>query len=198
MPEEYLPGKHIIPPPLPPQAATAGWKINHLMLRITDPEASLRFYNECFGLHTIFIFNTGTWTIYYLGPRDASIATLGTSQGLIELYHIPGGPERYRNGNEEGGMQGGFGHIGFTVPDVEKALERVRGFGYEVIKPLGEAKGEQYGVPDFLDATKVDEGYNHVFRQLAFVKDPDGYWVELVPEVVKPPSNNAQESKGVL
>lgn len=173
MPEQYPVGVHFTPPPLPPQEATAGWKINHLMIRITDPEASLRFYNECFGLHTIFIFNTGAWTIYYLGPRDSSLATLGTSKGLIELYHLPGGPDRYRNGNEEGGMQGGFGHIGFTVPDVEKALERVKSFGYEVIKPLGESKPEQYGVPDFLPLDKVDQGYQHVFKQLAFVKDPD-------------------------
>lgn len=36
---------------------------------------------------------------------------------------------------------------------------------------------------------EVMEGYRHVFQQLAFVRDPDGYWVEVVPQVVKPPSN---------
>jgi len=156
--------------------------LNHLMIRITDPEASLRFYNDCLGMHTVFMFNTGAWTIYYLGPRDVQIQNLGTSKGLLELYHVPHGPKSYRNGNENGGE--GFGHIGFTVPDVEAALQRVKDFGFEVIKPLGEAKTEQYGVGGVEDGV-VDEGYNHVFRQLAFVKDPDGYWVELVPQKMK-------------
>lgn len=66
----YPPGQHIIPPARPPSPATAEYRLNHLMLRIKDPEQSLRFYNDCFGLHVVFIFNVGPWTIYYLGPRD--------------------------------------------------------------------------------------------------------------------------------
>jgi lactoylglutathione lyase len=52
----------------------------------------------------------------------------------------------------------------------------VKSFGYEVIKPLDEAKEEQMGMPDSVVQGKsgaVDEGYKRVFRQLAFVKDPD-------------------------
>jgi len=157
------------------------------MLRITDPEASLRFYNDCLGMHTVFVMNTGGWTIYYLGPRDVGMQNLGTSSGLLELYHIPGDRKAYRSGNENGGE--GFGHIGFTVPDVEKALQRVSDFGYKIIKPLGEASASQFGVPDFVKDEDVAEGYKFVFRQLAFVLDPDGYWVELVPQQVKPPSS---------
>jgi len=68
----------------------------------------------------------------------------------------------------------GFGHIGFTVPDVAKTIDRVKSFGYEVIKPLDEAKDEQMGVPmAAIEFNAVVEGYKHVFRQLAFVKDPD-------------------------
>jgi len=167
----YEPGVHITPPPRPISTDTAGIKLNHLMLRITDPEASLRFYNDCLGLHTIFIFNTGAWTIYYLGPRDVTMENMGTASGLIELYHIPGHLKAYKNGNENGGE--GFGHLGFTVPDVQAVLKRVADFGYQIIKPLGEAKTEQFGVPDFVKGENVAEGYKHVFRQLAFVVDPD-------------------------
>lgn len=149
------------------------------MLRIKDPEKSLRFYNDCFGLHVVFIFNVGPWTIYYLGPRDVGIANLGTSKGLLELYHIPSDANMtYTSGNDyannPGGM--GFGHVGFTVPDVAEALERVKSFGFEVIKPLDEAAEAQMGVNGAVvsgEAGVVDEGYKHVFRQLAFVKDPD-------------------------
>jgi hypothetical protein len=47
---------------------------------------------------------------------------------------------------------------------------------YEIIKPLDEAKETQFGMPDDVVQGKhgaVPEGYKHVFRQLAFVKDPD-------------------------
>ncbi|OAG04303.1 Glyoxalase/Bleomycin resistance protein/Dihydroxybiphenyl dioxygenase [Paraphaeosphaeria sporulosa] len=185
----YPAGKHIIPPPRPVSPSTAGYSLNHLMLRIKDPEKSIRFYNDCFGLHTVFIFNAGPWTIYYLGPRDTNISTLGTSKGLLELYHIPADSSvEYQNGNEyqNGGV--GFGHVGFTVPDVGEALERVKAFGFEVIKPLEADKEDGMGLPERVvmgDHGKVSEGYKHVFRQLAFVKDPDGYWVEIVPQVVK-------------
>lgn len=103
------------------------------------------------------------------------ISTIGTSKGLLELYHIPSDSDTsYTSGNDYTNPTGiGFGHVGFTVPNVEDAIERVKGFGYEVIKPLGEAKVEQMGVPKKAEEGEVDEGYKHVFRQLAFVRDPD-------------------------
>ncbi|KUJ21267.1 Glyoxalase/Bleomycin resistance protein/Dihydroxybiphenyl dioxygenase [Mollisia scopiformis] len=186
-PSSYPPGTHHVPPPRASSPATANFRLNHLMLRITNPEASLRFYNDFLGLHTIFVFNTGAWTIYYLGPPSVSMSELGTASGLLELYHIPGHLDAYKNGNENGGE--GFGHIGFTVPDVENALQRAAEFGFKVIKPLGENGVETMGVPSFVKDEDVVEGYKFVFRQLAFVVDPDGYWVELVPQVVRSPSN---------
>ncbi|KAF2449066.1 Glyoxalase/Bleomycin resistance protein/Dihydroxybiphenyl dioxygenase [Karstenula rhodostoma CBS 690.94] len=192
-PGPYPEGQHILPPPRPASPSTANYRLNHLMLRIKDPEASLRFYNDCLGLHTVFIFNAGPWTIYYLGPRDTSIATLGTSKGLLELYHIPADKDlEYTSGNAYGraGAGVGFGHVGFTVPDVQEALERVKEFGFEVIKPLGEDGEGGMGLPERVvkgEMGSVSEGYKHVFRQLAFVRDPDGYWIEIVPEVVKNP-----------
>jgi lactoylglutathione lyase len=167
----YKPGIHTIPPPRPSSPATSARKLNHLMLRITNPDASLKFYNDFLGMHTIFIFNTGAWTIYYLGPRDVSMENMATAAGLLELYHIPGHEGGYRNGNENGGE--GFGHVGFSVPDVGEVLKRAEEFGYKVIKPLGEADVEQFGVPSFVKSEDVVEGYKFVFRQLAFVVDPD-------------------------
>ncbi|KAH7378698.1 Glyoxalase/Bleomycin resistance protein/Dihydroxybiphenyl dioxygenase [Pyrenochaeta sp. MPI-SDFR-AT-0127] len=190
-PGPYVVGEHIIPPPRPNSPATAEYRLNHLMLRIKDPQKSLGFYCDCLGLHVVFIFNAGPWTIYYLGPRDAGMATLGTSKGLLELYHIPSDASTaYVSGNDYSAPGVGFGHVGFTVPDVAEALDRVRSFGYEIIKPLDEAREEQMGLSDEVVKGKfggVNEGYKHIFRQLAFVQDPDGYWVELVPQVVKPP-----------
>ena len=186
----FPPGVHITPAPLPPDPATSSYRLNHLMLRVRDPEKSIKFYTECLGLHTIFIFNTGAWTIYYLGPRDVQLSSLGapSSKGLLELYHVPKDVQEgkeYRSGNEEGGM--GFGHLGFVVPDVKAAVERCRERGYEILKDVGEARVGQMGVNGGIGEEEVVEGYKFVFRQLAFVRDPDGYWVELVPEVVDAP-----------
>jgi lactoylglutathione lyase len=105
------------------------------------------------------------------------MATIGTSKGLLELYHIPSdSTTSYTSGNDYSSPGVGFGHIGFTVPDVAEALERIKSFGHEVIKPLDDAKVTQMGLPEpVVKGTfgRVDEGYSHVFKQLAFVKDPD-------------------------
>jgi lactoylglutathione lyase len=95
----------------------------------------------------------------------------------LELYHVPADSSTpYASGNDYSAPDVGFGHVGFTVPNVAETLERIASFGYEVIKPLDEAKVEQMGLPDAVVKGQfegVDEGYKQVFKQLAFVKDPD-------------------------
>jgi lactoylglutathione lyase len=117
------------------------------------------------------------------------LGTLGTRKGLLELYHVPHDTQNsYATGNEKGAL--GFGHVGFTVPDVGATIERLKKVcpDLEVLKGLGEDSFASMGVPytgEGGEDSKVEDGYKAVFRQLAFVKDPDGYWVELVPEKVK-------------
>ncbi|USP73277.1 uncharacterized protein yc1106_00551 [Curvularia clavata] len=184
-PGPYESGVHFAPPPRPSSPSTAGYSLNHFMMRIKDPKKSLEFYCDCLGMHVVFIFNVGPWTIYYLGSRDVNMSNIRQSKGLLELYHIPADSSLpYASGNDYSAPGVGFGHIGFTVPDVAEATKRVEGFGFEVIKPLGEAKEEQMAVPDEIVQGKYEpvvEGYKHIFKQLTFVKDPDGYWVELLP-----------------
>ena len=65
----------------------------------------------------------------------------------------------YNTGNADGGARGGFGHVGIAVPNVYEACERFRDLGVEFHKSpnSGGMKG------------------------LAFVRDPDGYLIEVLP-----------------
>jgi lactoylglutathione lyase len=62
--------------------------------------------------------------------------------------------EKYHNGNSD---PRGYGHIGIHVKDVYAACERFEKLGVEFVK-------------------KPDDGR---MKGLAFIKDPDGYWIEI-------------------
>jgi len=202
---EFLKGGNQTDPPLPLDHPTTGNKLNHLMLRIRDPAASLHFYVDLMGMRTVFTMNVGPFTIYYLGypqtPEDKedipAWATrisdhLSQTLGLLELYHIHGSekmaPGYYSTGNDA--PQLGFGQVGFTVPNVPETVERLRKDGVKILKELGSAKREDVPLTKWEESNgigvgEIHQNYKHIFEQIAFVTDPDGYCVELVPQTMK-------------
>ena len=203
---QFLPAGHGTDKPIPSNDPTIGYKLNHFMLRIRDPKASLHFYIDLMGMRTVFTMNTGPWTIYYLGypqtdehrtdPLKFGVDTVGKLQhtlGLLELYHVHGSEKQpadyYSTGNEPPNL--GFGHLGFTVPDVPAALKRLKGAGAKVLKPLGVTTRESIPLSKWEEENGVGVGdihpeYAKVFNNIAFVTDPDGYTVELVPQKMDP------------
>lgn len=204
---EFLPNgsTYRTDPPLSPSDPTIGYKLNHLMLRIRDPEASLSFYVNLMGMRTVFTFNTGPFTIYYLGypQTDADRADLQAwgektcgvlphTLGLLELYHIHGSEKQpkgyYTTGNDAPHL--GFGQVGFTIPDVKSALERLKRAGVKVLKDLGVSTRESiplssYEVGKGVGKGEIHTNYSKILDQIAFVADPDGYLVELVPQNIQ-------------
>jgi lactoylglutathione lyase len=203
---DFLPnGQHSDPPADP---ATAGFKLNHFMMRIRDPAISLPFYIDLMGMRTVFTMNTGPFTIYYLGYPQTSThandlptfgqdtcAKLQHTLGLLELYHIHGSESQpegyYETGNRPPAL--GFGHLGFTVPDVPKALERMRKAGVKVVKEVGKGTTTRRAIPLSEEEEKrglgledIHGNYAAVFDNIGFVLDPDGYLVELVPQAMDP------------
>jgi len=152
--------------------ATAGFTLNQTMLRIRDPDASVRFYTEVLGftlLHRLD-FAEAKFSLLFLAllrddetvPDDPAerLRFVFSRETTLELTHNWGteaDPDfaGYHNGNAE---PRGFGHLGISVPDVAAACARFESLGVEFIK-------------------RPDDGR---MKGIAFIKDPDGYWIEIL------------------
>lgn len=150
--------------------ATAGFVFNHTMLRVKDPQASLDFYTRVLGFSLVRRndFPEAGFSLYFLAivdparvPADeaARRAWVAGLQGVLELTHNHGteaqdGPV-YHDGNSE---PRGFGHICVSVPDVRAACARFEALGVPFQKRLTDGR----------------------MKDIAFIRDPDGYWVEII------------------
>ncbi|MCF4164112.1 lactoylglutathione lyase [Zavarzinia compransoris] len=154
-------------------AATGDFIFNQTMLRIRDPERSVAFYRDVLGMTLLdrFDFPAMKFSLYfmaYVRPEDGPIPEAPAARAeyvfrqkaTLELTHnwgteADGDFAGYHNGNAE---PRGFGHIGITVPDVHEACARFETLGVDFVK-------------------RPDDG---AMKGLAFVKDPDGYWIEIL------------------
>lgn len=141
------------------------------MLRVKDPQPSLDFYTRVLGLTLLcrLDYKDMEFSLYFLGYADASEVPEDPVErarwmfglpGVIELTHNWGTEsdpdfKGYHNGNAD---PRGFGHIGLSVPSVADACARFEKLGVEFVK-------------------RPDDGK---MKNLAFVKDPDGYWIEIL------------------
>jgi len=154
---------------MPRTVETASFKFNHTMYRIKDPKKSLHFYQEILGMDLIDQHDGGDFTLYFLAyDHDDGKYTIAERkqtrfrrEGVLELTHNHGTENdesfAYANGNAEPGR--GYGHIAITVDDLDVACARF----------------EQLGVPFKKRPT------DGKMRNIAFILDPDGYWVEILP-----------------
>lgn len=149
--------------------ATSGFVMNQTMMRIKDPKRSVAFYQDVLGMTLLdrYDFEAMQFSLYFLGyptgpvPKDRGrkIKWIFEQPALLELTHNWGTENdsdfQYHNGNSQ---PRGFGHIGISVPNVYQASERFEKLGVEFVK-------------------RPDAG---VMKGLAFIKDPDGYWIEIL------------------
>ncbi len=157
--------------------ASRGFVFNHSMLRVKDPAVALDFYTRIMGMRVLrkLDFPEMKFSLYFLArvedasqvPEDAGERTAWTfsQQGILELTHNWGtesDPEfKYHDGNAQ---PQGFGHICFSVPDLAAAVAWFDANGVTYVKRPEQGK----------------------MRDVAFIKDPDGYWIEIVqPDLLK-------------
>lgn len=155
-----------------PDSETQDYIFNHTMLRVRDPEVSLDFYTRVLGMKLLrkVDFNEWKFSLFFLamvkgGPLKENASDLERARftaglsGVLELTHNHGteleAATPYHNGNTE---PRGFGHICFSVPDIKVACARFEALGVPFQKKLGEGG----------------------MKNIAFIKDPDNYWVEII------------------
>eukprot|EP01118_Nematostelium_gracile_P008828 TRINITY_DN293_c0_g1_i1.p1 TRINITY_DN293_c0_g1~~TRINITY_DN293_c0_g1_i1.p1 ORF type:complete len:183 (-),score=50.95 TRINITY_DN293_c0_g1_i1:112-615(-) len=154
------------------------------MLRVKDPKVSVKFYEDC-GMKLInkMDFPNLKFSLWFMAftdekPPSFDINVEGSgnknaewlfsrSYTTLELTHNWGtetDPEfkGYHNGNTE---PRGFGHIGWIIEDLNATVEKLRSIGTKIVREPG----------PFQSAGSI-----------AFVADPDGYWIELIQ---KPTTN---------
>ena len=123
-------------------------RLLHTMLRVSDLDKSIDFYQSLLGmtLHRKMDFPSGRFTLAFLGYGDEKETT------ALELT--------YNWDTKSYEMGDAFGHIAIAVDDVYKACETIKAKGGEVVREAGPMQ--------------------HGSTVLAFVKDPDGYMIELL------------------
>ena len=155
-----------------PDQETLEYVFNQTMLRIKDPEKSIDFYTKVLGMTILkkLDFPDFKFSLYFLAylrdeddpvpenNQDRFAYTL-SQKAVLELTHNWGTENDEDFSHHDGNSDPrGFGHIGITVPDVYEACERFESLGVEFQK-------------------KPDDGN---MKGLAFIKDPDGYWIEIL------------------
>ncbi|MBA2781143.1 lactoylglutathione lyase [Billgrantia kenyensis] len=154
-----------------PTADSQGFRLNHTMLRVKDPQKALAFYTRVFGMRVMrrLDFEEMNFSLYFLArledveqvPEEQGERTVWTfsQTGLLELTHNWGTETQddfaYHDGNAQ---PQGFGHICFSVPDLDAAEAWFDDNDVEFVK-------------------RSDQGK---MKDVIFVKDVDGYWIEVV------------------
>ena len=156
----------------PISAQTTGYTFNHTMLRVKDPAKSLAFYTGVLGMTLLAVkkFPAMGFDLYFLAklteserenlPTGADLEIFAFRQrGILELTHNYGTETQadfsYHDGNAE---PQGFGHICFSVPNLDEAVAWFDENNVEFKK-------------------RPDEGS---MKNIVFIKDIDGYWIEIV------------------
>ncbi len=125
-------------------------KYLHTMVRVTDIEASLRFWRDALGLDVLSRRDNeaGKFTLVFL-------AAPGDSEAQVELTYNWPGP----NGEAEtytGGRN--FGHLAYAVPDIYAACRRLADHGVLISRPPRDGRMAFVRSPDHISIELLQDG----------------------------------------
>ncbi|KAJ4473822.1 Glyoxalase/Bleomycin resistance protein/Dihydroxybiphenyl dioxygenase [Lentinula aciculospora] len=151
---------------MPRTAETASFQFNHTMVRVRDAESSVKFYTEGLDVLLFAEKNMGNFTLYFLafdqGQNYKDISEEGKSQalfareGVFELTHSHGTETDVSFASHSSGNSDPGKGFGHIAFTVDD-------LGVKIKKRLQDGK----------------------MKHIAFIMDPDGYWIEVVANGLK-------------
>ncbi|MFC0204269.1 VOC family protein [Novosphingobium soli] len=122
----------------------------HTMIRVTDPEATIRFF-ELIGLKETRRFSNekGRFTLIFVAPP-------GQEDAEVELtYNWPepgSAPEAYTGGRN-------FGHLAFRVDDIYATCQRLQDAGVTINRPPRDGHMAFVRTPDGISVELLQDGH---------------------------------------
>jgi lactoylglutathione lyase len=120
-------------------------KYLHTMVRVTDLDASLRFYRDALGLEEVRRSEhpQGRFTLVYL-------AAPGDHDAQIELT-FNWDPEVYTGGRN-------FGHVAYAVKDIYATCQRLQNQGVTILRPPRDGRMAFVRSPDQISVALLQDG----------------------------------------
>ena len=117
----------------------------HTMVRITDVDASLRFYRDALGLEVLSRRDVpqGRFTLIIL-------AAPGNETAQVELTHN-WDPEAYTGGRN-------FGHLAYAVDDIYATCQRLMDHGVTINRPPRDGRMAFVRSPDGISVELLQHG----------------------------------------
>ncbi len=120
-------------------------KYLHTMVRVTDIDASLRFYRDALGLEVIRRndYPQGRFTLVFLAaPGDHEAHVFFNDTATTEIY--------------TGGRN--FGHLAYEVDNIYAACERLQAHGVTILRPPRDGRMAFVRSPDQISVELLQKG----------------------------------------
>ena len=124
----------------------------HTMVRVTDLDASLRFWRDLLGLEEVRRMDNeaGRYTLVFLAaPKDRARSEAERSPEVELTYNWD--PEVYSGGRN-------FGHLAYKVDDIYAACRRLMDGGVTINRPPRDGRMAFVRSPDDISIELLQEG----------------------------------------
>ena len=124
----------------------------HTMIRISDIDASLRFFCDGLGLSEVRRYDSesGRFTLIFLAATDDMDAARTQKAPLIELTYN-WAPEDYPGGRN-------FGHLAYRVDDIYALCTRLQDLGITIHRPPRDGHMAFIKSPDGISVELLQSG----------------------------------------
>lgn len=127
-------------------------KFLHTMVRISNTDASLRFYGELLGLQEVYRADNaaGRYTVIFLAAAADAGRAVSERAPLIELTYN-WDPEVYSGARN-------FGHLAFETDDIYAACQRLMDGGVAINRPPRDGHMAFVRSPDGISIELLQKG----------------------------------------